>query len=652
MILYEILTERLQPLLMLITQILDAHPVASTATLGLSTAIAVSALRYRGSIQKRLEQIQNSQIFGNDPFRMKRVSACELPVHYDKVRLVALNPDFVAQHQHAWRLVSLGDYMASLRPAVQQSPEKLPEWLETELQATLATALLKGLGPQFGTAVLPALGFGMIQRALGGVSSSIASTITGSQTNPVETAGGVPLSLFALTFVAEANYQRLKKGATESETLKNETTKEAPEPMSKTSPLRLLRDGESGFKPNFVDQKHPETQEPLMPDTFVISRHWKQAIDGMEKIMMADDDENDFQSSQRDLPEGQPPVKKLAYSPESRELPPPTPINERLLPGLHLGYGSAKCTHTHREILENRMLCILLNRLASNYYFDSSEPYKVQLDEDGDEITTPSALVEALMATGHTIETCVVSRVTSFGVGLSVKEDDASWSNIPLGYFVQSGFQDAQGNDAFTLLPHSGLVMTVRGPLMENGNIQHFMGIDGMCAWHSNHDPMVPWIKDIECSPVFCAEDAVRSARVAAMEALIINGVGTKLDLPFGGYGLTSVCNDSAALIEFAMTRKTNIYPITLGRFGMQNYRFAEMLRKKLMNDSSMKREVEELDNLINAMKRIPSDLTTSPGNALDQSQRLLGCQDPAMPFLLMKETRKIVSSIQNEIRS
>jgi hypothetical protein len=165
--------------------------------------------------------------------------------------------------------------------------------------------------------------------------------------------------------------------------------------------------------------------------------------------------------------------RKTLYDPHSKQMPPPVAIDERMLPDLHWGWGSnVLCTHSQREILQNRLLSCLLNRLAFNYYhtntnsnhhhshpsslsagptknYDDKKQDKVFCiildrssggDGDNDDhdddvkqiITKPSELIQALMDMGHSVEACITTHVTSFGVALCVKEMDDSWTQLPM----------------------------------------------------------------------------------------------------------------------------------------------------------------------------------------------------------------------------
>jgi hypothetical protein len=691
----------------------EKHPVITAAAVGGTAVAGIGYYRYQAAIHQRLKEFQDSKIFGKDPFRMTRIPIGSMDPYYNKIQLVHICPEFKEKHKDKYQIYSLGEYLASLRPKLQPNNGKLPEWMEKELQATLVAALLKGLGPHVGAAVLPAalgVGAGGVHALAQGASQYLTERATLSK----DSNGGLPISLFALVYIAELNYQRSKEhkalklaqaGAAASGNLggSDPTTPKAT-PVISMLPLERLSQGEVGYVPNFSTARLPAAvqssgasttngnasttvatstvveTEPLVPQTFILSYHWKRAIDGMEELLIRQTDDQ-RREQQKELEASQAksstksnttstpatptnvPAPIPPYDPQSKAMAPPQPINERLLPGLHLGFGGPanECTHTHRQILQNRLLCVLLNKLASNYYLtflDDSElkrehaPFIVKIHKDSPPITKPAELIEALIHMGHSVESCISSHVTTFGVGLSVLEDDGTWSNIPMACFLQSGFTDNNGQDAYAMLPHSGLNLEVRGPLLEKGSIQHYMSVEGVCAWGSNHYSVAPWIQDVYCGPVYRGRDVVRTVRVAALEAVLINGVASELELPFGGYGLTGVCNDSAAMIEYALTGQTHIYPITLGRFAMHNLRFAHMFRERLQHQGhNMKKEVDDLNALITAIKKLPSDLSTVPGNAEHQIERYLHLHSTDTPFSIIRESKKVVQDVKKSVQ-
>lgn len=635
-----------------------------TVAVGFLTIALAVLLRYRASIRRRLRELHESSFFGKpkDPFRIVRVKEedknkdttrqqrSNVPL---KMRLVDLDDDFVRSNPE-WKMMSLGDYFSSLRPATMS--QDLPEWIEREMTAGLAAALMKALGPSFGLAFLPTLGAidGPIQRVAGGVAAYLVSRWSNSGVEPSERSG-IPLSIFAMTYAAELNYQRVQR----SGSLTRKPPTGHPAPMST---LKLLKQGEVGFKPSFdasedgVDSVaiREDTEEIVLPNPFVFLEHWPASIEAMEKLMGSNLHEWKSTSMESTDSESARVSSPQKYEPDSKAMKPPEPISERFLPDLHIGWGGAECTHTQREILKNRLLSVVLNRLASNYYFHDERPFEVSMDGVNNAcITKPHELIQELVKMGHQVEACVRTHTTTFGVALCVRGDDKSFTNIPLAYFLQNGYVDEEGREAFVCLPHSGLDLEIRGgPLIQKCSIQHFMSIDGLCGWQSNHNADVPWIVEADCGEKLVNEMVTESICIAAMEAIVINGVGTMYELPFGGYGLTGVCNDSAGLIEYALFEKTNIYPLTFnGRFAMHSLRFARDLKRRLEQLPHATVDVQALERLMDAISSLPSDINSLPFEAIDQCRRQLHCLNPRLPFALQRQTKEVVCSVLKELK-
>lgn len=584
--------------------------IVRTTLIGTVVTVVLFLFRYQSSVRRRLRSLRNSSFFGKgDPFRMIRTTigdAGASPVA-KQLQLLSLDPQFVAKYPD-WSLMSLGDYLSSLRPMLTQN-EELPDWIESELQNALAAALLANLGPQFGAAVLPGLGVtgSTIERVAALLASKVAQATNISQSTS-DDRGTVPLSLFAITYAAEVNYRRQKNHA---------------RPLS--SPSDHLQRGEVGFDLSFAD---------LVPNPFDFS-DWTRTIRNMEEQLMM------RSSDKQSGTEGG--IKVAEYVPHSRELEPPRPIDQRLLPDLHTGCGSALCTHSKREILQNRLLSVILNRLASNYV--NLNKFIVRMN--GQDISKPDDFVKGLIVAGHSVEACIRTHPTTFGVALCIKEKGDNWTNIPLAFFLSSGHVDRDGNEAAICIPHSGLNLEIReGPTIQHASVQHFMGIEGMCGWQSNHVPDVPWIRDQDCGGVMKQYDTLVSVRVAAMEAVVLNEVGTENNLPLGGYGLSGVCNDSAALIEHAVFKKTSVYPLSFnGKFAMSNWRMGKRIRATLEQDN----DIEAMDALLEAIEKLPSDTNSLPCELSDQFARMENCISDEMPFSLMARTRQIIREIRDE---
>ncbi|KAL7557358.1 hypothetical protein ACA910_020226 [Epithemia clementina (nom. ined.)] len=77
-----------------------------------------------------------------------------------------------------WNVYSLGDYMSTLRHKQlpkDWSMDKVPSILQREVEAGLAAALLKTLGPSLGRALLSVTSLGAIQRRAQSSAANVAT---------------------------------------------------------------------------------------------------------------------------------------------------------------------------------------------------------------------------------------------------------------------------------------------------------------------------------------------------------------------------------------------------------------------------------------------------------------------------------------------
>ena len=636
----------------------------------------VALLRYRNAIKRRIRLVrEESWIFGAG-VTMERVDLDhkEAPKGvFRNLQLMEMNPEFAANaKKEGHQLISLGDYMASLRPKglpKKISVEDTPKIIQREIEAGLAAGLLKVLGPNLGRALLPAIGGGIIQRKAQGLAANIATkwvmTPEGSISESQDKAG-IPISLLTLLAISDTN-AKINSG----------------KPMSDESVPNLglnatdkMKVGEIVKGPTFVNNL---SDTSLIPNDFVISLDFDKAIFGMEDILAGHEEHGDMTETalkvaQEDAIQKEEHHKDAQayraqkinhkYDPEDQKTGEPVPVNPRLFPGLYLGWGGALNSHNKREVLKMRLLSLLLNRLGANYYRqtegeDEKELFQVRMKEGDAPITKPADLTQALMDSGHKIEVVPTSRMTTFGMALCVNEKDGSWSNIPLGVFLETGYEDKDGNMAPAMVPHSGLDMFITGPLAgerKDGTpselrLQHFVGVEGFCGWHAHANPKVPFNESVERGARLSGNDAIRAARIAGLYANILNGLATEMELPYGGYGLTAVCNDSAALVQHCLYGVNTIYPMTsVGRFMMRSMRYAKTFQDKLKaTDPSLDDEVKELTAIIDAMKEIPSDLNASPSSAHSAATRLLATLQPKVPLVLMKDSKNVMESILEE---
>ena len=206
-------------------------------------------------------------------------------------------------------------------------------------------------------------------------------------------------------------------------------------------------------------------------------------------------------------------------------------------------WGDAKCTHTKREILRNRLLAVLLTKLSHNYSLvekklsSSSATTNERLfivEYHGLACRFPDEFIEALMK-DHTIEVCPRTTITTFGIAACVKEDE-TWINIPLALFFRTGYEQSNGKPTYFSAPHGGLDLSITsGPLVGNRcdggrlDIQFYVAIEGMCGWHSNHNVDVPWVKAVSTTKIYDHAQTIQSVRLAGLLATTFNSLATEV---------------------------------------------------------------------------------------------------------------------------
>jgi hypothetical protein len=581
---------------------------------------AVYICRYRRSIQQRLSE-------------MNDLSMTDLMVRVKdpkdgmaKFKVLDLNPEFRKKHEKEWKLVSMGEYLSTLRPKGLPDGVDAPKAVQREMERYLGSLLIGYLGPRMGSAVLPMLGFSNIETTTARVAARVANwfashfiinVATAEDSDPTLDKGIIPISLYELSAFANINEQ-FGSGT------------------MKMSPLELMKHGEVGYSPSF--------DKELIPNPFTVERHWDRALRLMEASM------NEQSLHSPTVAGAESTSETVEFDPYDKSLPKPKPLNQRLFPDLHFGWGDAECTHTKREIIRNRLFCVLLNKLSHNYYnMEQGRKEKFTVLMEGKTITSASAFVEALINSGHEIEVVPRGNFTTFGQAACVKEEDGSFTNIPIAYFLRTGYENEQAQPAHVAIPHGGMCLVINGPLVgksEKCNIQFYMAIEGMCGWNSNHNADVPWVVPVASTEPYRGEDTLRAVRTASLIAVTFNAIGTEMNLPFGGYGVLGVCNDTAALLDQSIRGKTNMYPlVSTGRFLMHTAKRLGILRKNLLKHPDLKEEVEDILRMVAATMDIPSDLHASPSNVLNASKRYLSCQGEIAVFQIEEESKKIIGN-------
>mmetsp|Transcript_19329 Transcript_19329/g.28604 ORF Transcript_19329/g.28604 Transcript_19329/m.28604 type:complete len:643 (-) Transcript_19329:116-2044(-) len=602
----------------------------------LATAFLYS---YANAIKKRLGQVKDkSRMMSRDKNQQGSLEFC----------LLELNSDFLKAHEDKWQLQSMGSYLSSIRPTFLPDDAGASSFIKNELEAFLSNILLDKLGSLVGSAILPVLGFSSIESTIIRVTGKISAWLTShfiahrAQKDDDEKmdSGATPFSLYDLSALANL-------------------TQGLPINDMKISPLAALKHGNVDPSPSFGS-------DISLPNPFIVEEHWDQAIEDME---------NQYRIALKGAFSERQSIKSVTleneqnlqgnnlYDPDDRSLPEPTPINQRLFPDLYFGWGSAECTHTNREIIRNRLMATILNRLAHNYCIIESTETEISHKDheqnvfavkmkstDEHTITSAKNFVKVLIKAGHKIEVCPRSTITTFGLAACIKEEDGSWTNVPLALVFKTGYEDKNKRAVHVAAPHGGLDLDISGPLVGDHNrcnIQFYIAIEGLCGWHSNHNSNVPWIKPVSSTEPYSVEMALDAVHMASLLSYTFNAIGTDQNLPFGGYGVLGLCNDTAALLDQALRGTTGMYPLfSTGRFLIHISNRLMVLRKNFMsakNPKLLEAEIDALQRLLTASITIGSDLHAGPANIIDGAKRYLCRLSEVCTFQLQKESKDII---------
>lgn len=137
---------------------------------------------------------------------------------------------------------------------------------------------------------------------------------------------------------------------------------------------------------------------------------------------------------------------------DSRLAPAPEPFPAcDLLPDLFFGNGGLQLSHTRAAAALCDLLAAVANRLTANGLAGLSAaqaqlppgqragqqpPFAVRLRPGGPPLTSLEDLLAALEDAGHTVQPRLATNLTSFGVGLSVRDggEGGSWQQVPIAY--------------------------------------------------------------------------------------------------------------------------------------------------------------------------------------------------------------------------
>jgi hypothetical protein len=219
--------------------------------------------------------------------------------------------------------------------------------------------------------------------------------------------------------------------------------------------------------------------------------------------------------------------------------------------------GNPKLAPMHPE---SQRLADVLNRLGANALSGAAT---VTAEVGGKTAASPEALVEALMATGHSVDVYDARYFANFG-HLHYKGQD-----VMMPFFVNSqiaipgtGRVLAQARSLLVPVSHAEYEWRIRGPKV-NADVSWYFGIDGKAEFRTMDTLDQAWVLGRHAHE-YRGGDAVEVTRLAGkMLVAYMHQHLRRPDLPFGGYYALGVCQDSVAAIERKMTGHDTLFPNT-----------------------------------------------------------------------------------------
>jgi len=365
------------------------------------------------------------------------------------------------------------------------------------------------------------------------------------------------------------------------------------------------------------------------------------------------------------------------------KLQPLAPSPGDVLPDLCTSFGGATMIQTPYEAGLSRIMSYVLNRLGANAvpskYISlytrtpvDRLPFTLFLTAAAKAagtgaITTPEDLLSALHSGSdpHEVEMHIVSRVTSFGYGLSVKEGEGQYTLIPLLLPIDSGLSilatsdasDAHHNKIAVPACHAGIHLDIKGPIVKCG-VEWYQGIEGFTGWHSGNDVAQVWANDPEVEifhdhPRWSNLHQFRAAmETSTVSSIALNITATRSRLPNGGYGYLGICMDSTASIQMALTGKTTLFPLILGG----QVKTCVMLLYKELEAELAAGGHPELASAAAALRlgisNLPTDIVHQPKDTADICGRLLAILPEKSPFALIARSRSKVRKLKAQMEA
>lgn len=258
---------------------------------------------------------------------------------------------------------------------------------------------------------------------------------------------------------------------------------------------------------------------------------------------------------------------------------------------------------------ESQRMADVMNRLSLNA-LDGVAVTKAKIENA--EAAAPQELMQALMASGHTIVVVDARYFANFG-HFHYKGHD-----VMMPFWVNSQIA-VPGTKRSLLVPvsHAEYEWQIRGPKI-NADISWYFGIDGKAEFRTMDTLDQPWVLGRHAHE-YRQADAVEVTRLASLMSIAyMRQHRARPTLPFGGYYALGVCQDSIAAIEKKMIGKATLFPNTADTALFDDPRDAEVnaLMRAIPKDRNGK--LPEPERIFGSLPTTNFTAITIPGLTAD----------------------------------
>ena len=224
----------------------------------------------------------------------------------------------------------------------------------------------------------------------------------------------------------------------------------------------------------------------------------------------------------------------------------PAEVDARL-PGVRYGQFPSTllspCQFAHADKLAQ-----VLTSLAANN--GSSVTFK------GKTISTPKELFQALLDSGHKIETRNERMYANF-LSMIVGDKDLIWP-----VWLDTGIKLSSGENFVIPMGHSHHAWRISGPNV-NTRVMFYLGVSGT-GFFGQTDQRPAWSGTVAATDTLETADALATVEAATLylRRNRIERTTVAAGKPADGYGYVGVCNDSNAAIEHVTKRTISTFPL------------------------------------------------------------------------------------------